>query len=57
MSKYECRICWQVYNPEDGDDAAQIPPGTAFEDLPEDWACPVCQAAKDKFLLLEDSDA
>jgi len=46
----ECRICWYVYDAAEGDEMAQIPAGTAFADLPEDWRCPRCEAAKDCFL-------
>jgi rubredoxin len=49
MSKYECTVCGYVYNPEDGDTDNGIDPGTAFEDLPDDWTCPVCGATKDQF--------
>jgi len=49
MSKYECTVCGYVYNPEDGDPDNGIDPGTAFEDLPDDWVCPVCGATKDQF--------
>jgi hydrogenase-1 operon protein HyaF len=55
--RFECRICWHVYDPEEGDDVAQIPPGTPFADLPEHWCCPVCEAGKDKFLRLDHADA
>jgi rubredoxin len=39
--KYEC-VCGYVYDPEIGDPDNDIAPGTAFEDLPDDWVCPVC---------------
>ncbi|MBN2173262.1 MAG: flavin reductase [Bacteroidales bacterium] len=48
---YICTICAYVYDPEVGDEAQGIPPGTPFEDLPEDWVCPVCAAAKSMFML------
>lgn len=51
--KFECRICWTVYDPDEGDAAWQIPPGTAFADLPEGWCCPTCEASRDKFLLID----
>ena len=47
--KYTCSICRYEYDPEKGDPEHGIAPGTAFEDLPEDWVCPVCGAEKDKF--------
>ena len=46
---YSCNICGFQYNPEEGDPALGIPPGTPFEDLPEDWKCPICNASKDDF--------
>jgi rubredoxin len=49
MDKYECTVCGYIYNPEDGDPDNGIAPGTRFEDLPDDWACPVCGATKDQF--------
>jgi rubredoxin len=47
---YECRICWYLYDPEQGDETAQVPAGTAFEQLPEDWHCPQCDNSKQSFL-------
>jgi rubredoxin len=49
MDKYVCSVCGYVYNPAEGDPDNGIKPGTAFEDLPEDWECPECGAAKDDF--------
>jgi rubredoxin len=49
MKKYKCMVCGYVYDPAEGDDTQDIPPGTPFEDLPEDWTCPVCGATKDQF--------
>lgn len=48
--RYICQICGYVYDPELGDEAQGIPPGTSFEDLPEDWICPICAAAKSMFI-------
>lgn len=45
-----CTICAYVYDPEKGDPDHGIPAGTAFKDLPEDWVCPVCAAAKAFFI-------
>jgi rubredoxin len=53
MKKYVCTVCGYVYNPVDGDPDAGIKPGTAFEDIPEDWVCPVCGAGKDSFEVIE----
>ena len=49
MEKYKCSVCGYIYDPEKGDPDGGIKPGTGFEDLPEDWTCPVCGAAKDAF--------
>lgn len=48
MDKYECP-CGYVYDPEKGDPDNGIPAGTAFEDLPDDWLCPVCDSEKEFF--------
>ena len=47
--KHICTICGFVYDPEEGDPTAGIEPGTAFEDLPEDYKCPICNAGTDYF--------
>ncbi|HBT87417.1 rubredoxin [Desulfobacter sp.] len=44
-----CRPCDYVYDPAKGDPDKGIAPGTAFEDLPQDWTCPVCGECKDEF--------
>ena len=49
MDKYVCSPCGYVYDPAEGDPDNDIDPNTAFEDLPEDWCCPICGAAKDEF--------
>ncbi|MEM3445516.1 MAG: rubredoxin [Thermoplasmata archaeon] len=48
-AKYVCQVCGYIYDPEKGDPDSGIPPGTAFEDLPETWVCPVCGASKSSF--------
>ncbi|MEZ7197645.1 rubredoxin [Pseudodesulfovibrio karagichevae] len=50
MQKYVCEICGYVYDPAQGDPDSDIPAGTKFEDLPDDWTCPVCGADKDSFV-------
>ena len=52
-ARMECGICWHVYDPAEGDAVWQIPAGTAFADLPEDWTCPNCDAAKGKFMVID----
>jgi len=49
MAKYKCTICEYVYDSERGDPEYGVRPGTPFEELPDDWVCPVCGAGKDAF--------
>src|SRR5512139_546862 len=49
MKKWKCSICGYVYDPSTGDPDNGVKPGTAFEEIPEDWVCPVCSAGKDVF--------
>jgi rubredoxin len=49
MEKYECGMCEYTYDPAIGDAARGIPPGTSFDDLPNDWKCPKCNAGKNMF--------
>lgn len=57
MQKWICQVCDYIYDPEQGDPTQNIPPGTPFEDLPEDWECPDCGVGKDEFEPVADSDA
>ena len=56
-ARMECGVCWHVYDPAEGDDMAQIAPGTPFAALPDDWCCPTCDTAKERFLALDDDPA
>jgi rubredoxin len=47
--KYMCTSCGFIYDPADGDPDGGIVPGTPFEDIPDDWFCPVCGARKRDF--------
>ena len=49
MTKWKCLACEYVYDPQVGDPESDIEPGTAFENLPEDWVCPECGVGKDEF--------
>jgi rubredoxin len=49
MKKYVCDPCGYVYDPKEGDPDNDVEPGTAFEDLPDDWVCPLCGVGKDEF--------
>lgn len=50
MKKYVCEPCGYEYDPAVGDPDNGIAAGTAFEDLPEDWVCPICGMGKDVFV-------
>lgn len=54
MKKYVCAPCGYEYDPAVGDPDNGIAPGTPFEDLPDDWTCPVCGVGKDMFSPVED---
>jgi rubredoxin len=47
--QWMCGLCRYVYDPDVGDPKNGIPPGTPFEELPDDWVCPVCKARQEKF--------
>ena len=49
MASYVCDVFGYIYDPSEGDPDSDIAAGTAFEDLPEGWLCPVCGAPKDQF--------
>jgi rubredoxin len=49
MKTWTCTVCGYTYDPELGDPDNGVAPGTPFENLPEDWVCPVCGAGKDVF--------
>jgi len=50
MKKYQCSVCGYIYDPKVGDLDSGIEPGTPFEDIPDDWICPVCGVNKDMFV-------
>ena len=49
MDKYRCTVCDWIYDPAVGDPEGGIAAGTAFEDIPDDWVCPLCGVGKDQF--------
>ncbi len=49
MEKWECQVCGYLYEEEKGDPDSEVQPETKFEDLPDDWVCPVCGADKEQF--------
>jgi len=54
MAKYECMVCGWIFDEDMGDPDGGIDPGTKWEDVPDDWVCPMCGAAKLDFELLEE---
>ena len=53
MKKYECMMCGYIYDESSGNPDEGIAPGTAWDDIPEDWYCPVCGASKEDFEMVE----
>ena len=53
MTKYLCEVCGWIYDPELGDEEGGVAPGTKFEDIDDDWVCPVCGADKSSFSIVE----
>ena len=54
MKKYICIVCGWIYDPSVGDEDGGIVSGTAFEDIPDDWICPLCGVGKDDFEVVEE---
>jgi rubredoxin len=54
LQRWICESCGYIYEPDDGDPDGGIPAGTAFEDIPDTWFCPVCGARKRDFTIYED---
>jgi rubredoxin len=57
MQKYICEVCGYIYDPAEGDPDSGIEPGTPFEQIPDDWACPQCKATKSQFKPLDEEAA
>ena len=53
MKRWMCMNCGWTYDEEVGDSLSGIAPGTAWEDIPDDWKCPDCGSAKGDFDLVE----
>lgn len=49
LKKYQCLICGYIYDPAEGDAPKSIPSGTSFDDIPDDWTCPICSVGKEEF--------
>lgn len=54
MKKYRCMVCGHVYDEVEGDPMRGFPPGTKFEDLPDDWTCPICGVLKEEYVEIEE---
>ena len=54
VTEYECKICWYIYDPKTGDEEHQIPAGTPFASLSENWLCPICHGPKEDFQPIEE---
>jgi len=54
MKKYRCMACEYEYDPAQGDPDNGIPPGTPFEQLPDDWVCPMCGVSREVFEPVDD---
>lgn len=52
-ARLECKICWHVYDPAQGCDTWDVPPGTPFAALPDHWRCPVCDGERTQFMVLD----
>jgi len=53
MKKYKCTVCGHIYDPLEGDPDSGIAPGTPFEEIPEDWLCPICQVTKADYVEMD----
>lgn len=54
MKKYICDVCDYIYDEEKGDPDNGVAPGTAWENVPDDWLCPLCGVPKTDFSLLKE---
>ena len=53
MAKYECVVCGWVYDEEKGDPDSGVAAGTKWDELPDDWVCPMCGASREEFELID----
>jgi len=53
VDKWKCTVCEYVYDPAAGNPENGVEPGTPFEDIPDDWVCPMCGAGKEAFEKVE----
>ncbi|MDR1290255.1 MAG: rubredoxin [Planctomycetaceae bacterium] len=54
MKKYVCQICGYIYDQAEGDPDSGLAPGTPFEDIPDDWTCPLCGVDKSQLEEVKD---
>lgn len=53
MKRYKCEVCGYIYDPELGDTEGGVEPGTSFEDLSDEWLCPLCSEGKSVFVMID----
>lgn len=53
FKKLKCNVCDWVYEEKEGAPKEEIAPGTKWEDIPQDWVCPICGISKDQFEMIE----
>ncbi|MBB6623278.1 rubredoxin [Clostridium gasigenes] len=53
MKSYVCDVCGYIYDPSIGDEENGVPSGTSWDNVPEDWLCPLCGVGKDLFSEVE----
>ncbi|NLK38734.1 MAG: rubredoxin [Clostridiales bacterium] len=56
MNKYVCTVCGFIYDEEEGDLDSDIEPGTLWEEVPDEYVCPMCGVGKEFFELDEETD-
>lgn len=49
VAKYKCMVCGYIFDEEEGDLSQHVEPGTLWENIPDDWVCPVCGVNKSQF--------
>ena len=52
LEKRICDVCGYIYDPEEGDPTQGVAPGTPFDELPDEWVCPLCHLGKEVFSKL-----
>jgi rubredoxin len=52
-NKYQCNVCGHIYDEAEGDEDSGLPPGTRWEDVPDDWRCPECVTEKSDYELMD----